>query len=559
MSSSRIMRRKNTGRLFRPAFYGLLAILAALQIWLAPATTAQSQPDQAAPATALAEAPATQPSRYTKLAILPIDRDINDVTLESLKRRIAEAQEQGADLIVFEMDTPGGMVTSMLGISDAIKVIPQHTVAWIHTKAYSAGAIIALACKEIVMAPRSTIGDAMPISIGPEGPAPIAKDVAPKIISPLREELRESAQRNNYNVLLCLSMIQPDIEVFWVVSSETGEKRFVDRNERDRLFGIAATQPGAASQPVHAASRTEWTYVTSAPLIPNVSQPIVANDELLTMSQNEAIAYGFARPTMVSTVAELQNLYGIRAAPIRLESTWSENLVAWLTSPLIRGGILLIAMLAGYMELSSPGVGLPGAVAVLCLALFLGAPYLTGLADAWDILLVVLGLVLIAVEVFVLPGFGVAGVAGIVLLVVGLVASFVPAEWPDQSPFQLPSSDYAWQALRDGLLTVSLALIGSLIGMIVLSRYFRRMPYLSRLVLANPTSQETSLEGWFSNLPDAGQSGVSEGPLRPAGKARFGGKLIDVVAESDFIESGQPVQVIERIGNRVVVRQVTSR
>lgn len=556
MSSSRTIRHRHTARRFRLGFCALLVVLAGLQTLLASAPTTQPQPDQEAPATISPQAPATQPKQYTKAAILPIDRDINDVTLKSLKRRVAEAQQQGVDLIVFEMNTPGGMVTSMLGISDVIKVIPEHTVAWINTKAYSAGAIIALACNEIVMAPRSTIGDAMPITIGPEGPQAVPEKVEPKVISPLREELRESAQRNGYNVLLCLSLIEPEIEVFWVVNTQTGEKRFVDRDERDLLFGLAVTQPGAASQPIRAASRTEWTYVTSTPLIPNVNQPIVANDELLTMSQNEAIAYGFARPTMVGTVAELMAVFGVQAPPLRLESTWSENLVAWLTSPLIRGGILLIAMLAGYMELNSPGVGLPGAVALICLALFLGAPYMTGLADIWDILLVIAGLILIGVEIFVLPGFGVAGVAGLVLLIVGLVASFVPAEWPDQHPFQLPSSEYAWNALRDGLLSVSLALIGSLVGMIILSRYFRRMPYLNRLVLANPTSQEVSIEDWFADLPNAGESGVSVGPLRPAGKARIGGKLVDVVAESDFIEAGQPVQVIERVGNRVVVRQV---
>ena len=169
--------------------------------------------------------------------------------------------------------------------------------------------------------------------------------------------------------------------------------------------------------------------------------------------------------------------------------------------------------------------------------------------------MVIAGLVLILLEVFVIPGFGVAGVIGVVMLVVGLIASFVPADWPGQSPLHIPSSEYAWTAMRNGMLSVSVAMVASIAGMIVLSRYFRRMPYLNRIVLANPTAQEVSLEDWFADLPRPGEVGVTIGALRPAGKARFGGKLADVVAESDFIEAGQPIQVSERIGNRVVVRK----
>jgi membrane-bound serine protease (ClpP class) len=512
-------------------------------------TAAQPLPAESQPA------PASQPQvQYHKAVLLPIDDEISDVTLESLKRRIEQAQKEGADLLVFEMDTPGGLVTSTLKICDLIKGLPQHTVAWVNTKAYSGGAIVSLACNEIIVAKRSTIGDAMPISIGTEGIQAVPESVRPKINSPLLEELRDSARRTGYSMLLCESMIRPDMEVFWVQNSQSGEKRFVDRYERDRLFGIV--QPGTTSQPIDAASKSEWQYVTSVPLIPYVKQPVVANGELLTMSQNEAVAYGFARPVMVSAVAELQRLYGLPAAPERLNSNWSEMMVAWLTSPIIRSGLLIIAMLAGYIELNHPGVLLPGAVALICLALFLGAPYLTGLASIWAILLVVAGLALVLVEIFLLPSFGVAGIAGIVLLVAGLVASFVPADWPGEGPFHWPTNEYTWTALRNGMLSVSVAMVASMAGMIALSRYFQRMPYLNRLVLANPKPQEVSLEDWFADLPQPGEMGTTIGPLRPAGKARFAGKVADVVAEADFIEAGQMVQVSERVGNRVVVRKV---
>jgi membrane-bound serine protease (ClpP class) len=549
------MRVRRTGSGRRTGLYVLLAWVTLLLLAVTAGVAGEPATLPAASTTSPAEpaAGSQMQARYRKAFILPIDDDISDVTLESLKRRIEQAQAAGADLLVFEMDTPGGLVSSTLRICDTIKALPQHTVAWVNTKAYSGGAIVALACNQIVMAKRSTIGDAMPISIGAEGVQAVPESVRPKVNSPLLEELRDSARRNSYSILLCESMIRPDMEVFWVYNSHTGEKRFVTRTERDTLFGIA--QPGAASQPIDAASRSEWQYVTSVPLIPHVKQPIVANNELLTMSQNEAIAYGFAAPTMVSSVAELQDLYGLSARPERLSANWSEKLVAWLTSPIIRSGLLIIAMLAGYIELNHPGVLLPGVVALVALALFLGAPYLTGLASLWAILLVVAGLALVLVEIFLVPTFGVAGIAGIVMVLVGLVASFVPADWPEEGPLFWPHSEYAWTALRNGMLSVSVSLVASMAGMILLSRHFQRMPYLSRLVLANPKPQEVSLEDWFGGLPEPGQIGVAIGPLRPAGKARFAGKVVDVVAESDFIEAGQPVQVGERVGNRVVVRK----
>ena len=372
MTSNQIQLRRTAGSRVRPALYGLLAAMAALPFLLPTASAAPAGPSATSALAGMPaeSAPASQPPiRYSKAALIPIDDEINDVMLESLKRRIAEAQKDGADLLVFEMDTPGGMVTSALKICDTIKGVPQHTVAWINTKAYSAGAIIAMACNEIIMARRSTIGDAMPIMIGAEGVRAVAEDVKPKINSPLLEELRDSARRNGYSMLLCESMIRPGIQVFWVQNNQTGEKRFVDWSEKDELFGIA--QPGAASQPINIASKTEWTFVTSTPTIPHVRQPVVGSNELLTMSQNEAIAFGFAAPTMVSSVTELANLYGLAMPPERLEVNWSEQLVAWLTAPIIRSGLLIIALLAGYIELNHPGVLLPGLVALAFLALFL--------------------------------------------------------------------------------------------------------------------------------------------------------------------------------------------
>lgn len=539
---------------------GMLGVCALLAGLLVPCA-ATSTPPASGPATTPAEEPPAAARTYKLGAIITIDSEISEVTYDSIKRRTEQAQKQGADLIVFRLDTPGGLVSSTLKICDLIKALPQHSVAWVNTKAYSGGAIVALSCNEILMSKRSTIGDAQPIMFGTEGPTAVPKSVEAKVTSPLYEELRDSAQRNGHNMLLCEAMIRPDMEVFWVQNVKTGQKRFVTREQRNEIFGLTTTLPAGATQPVETSeiSRTDWQYVTAVPLIPVVDQPIVGKNELLTMTQNEAIAFGFARPKMISSISELEDYYGLPAPPRELTSNWSEQLVAWLTSPVVRSILLVIALIAGYIELNHPGVLLPGLVAAVFLALFLGAPYLAGLANLWDILLVAAGLILIGLEIFVIPGFGIAGIIGVAILLIGLIATFVPADWPDQGPFHLPTTQYAWVALQNGIIAVSVSLVASLIGMIVLSRYFGRMPYLNKLVLANPQPQQVSLEDWFGSLPQPGEEGVTIGPLRPAGKARFGDKLADVVAEGDFIEPDQPIEVLERIGNRIVVRRIAGR
>ncbi len=192
---------------------------------------------------------------------------------------------------------------------------------------------------------------------------------------------------------------------------------------------------------------------------------------------------------------------------------------------------------------------LPGIVAVVFLALFLGAPYLTGLADIWDIVLVVVGLILIALEIFVIPGFGIAGIAGIALLIVGLIASFVPPEWPDQSPFHLPATEYAWMALQSGILAV-MRVAGDLAdrdGPAVAPVPAHALPAAIRAGQPAAPSRSASRTGSAACRRPAAM-GVTIGPLRPAGKARFGEKVADVVTEGEFIEPSQPVEVLAARG-----------
>jgi len=531
--------------------------------------------------------PAKKPPRgFNKAAIVVIDREINDVMAKSLDRRIKQAREQGVRLLIFELNTPGGSVTSALDICNRIKTLPPeiHTVAWVKPHAFSAGAMIALSCAEILVAPYAQIGDCQPIMVGPEGVQAIPEDVRAKFTGPVLTEFRDSARKRGYDQLLCLAMIQPHIEVFWVENPRTGERRFVDRAERDRLFGIeptkspeahsrktitrqkdevqnvdvekvemeVRTRPGQRWEAVK--SKTDWDYVNQVGDFKNDKQPIVAVDELLTMTQDEAIAYGFAA-AKVGTEQQLLERYDVSGPLERMELNWSEELVDWLTNPIVRGILMVLVILGAYAEFHAPGVGLPGLVALICLAIFLGAPYLTGLANVWEIILVLLGLALLALEIFVIPGFGIAGVAGIVLVFLGLIATFVPDMG---GPFTLPrfGNTYVWQGLGTGLKVMASAFAASIVGAAILSRFFPRVPYVGKIVAENPAPEQVVMPTPYPHVAFLGDIGKTEGTLRPAGKARFGDTLVDVVSQSDFIGPGERVEVIERQGNRIVVRRV---
>lgn len=525
---------------------------------------------------------------FNHAVIVLVKGEINDVMYQSIKRRVDQAKADDTRLIIFELDTPGGAVSSALDICALIKTIPDeiHTVAWVNPHAFSAGSMIALACKEIVVNSYSQIGDCQPIMVGPQGVQAIPEDVKAKFTAPVLTEFRDSAKKRGYDDLMCVAMIQPQVEVFWVEKrgpdGKMIERRFVDRAERDRLFEVdrpteapktktktVITKEQGQAGPVERVerevvaaakprkdlvkSKSQWEYVTSVGDFKVTKNPIVASDELLTMTQDEAIAYGFAI-AKVDNQDELAQLYDIGGDIERIKFNWSEKLVNWLTNPIVRGILMVLVMLGAYVEFNTPGVGVPGLVALICLAIFLGAPYLTGLANIWEIILVVLGVVLIIVEMFVFPGFGIAGLSGIILILVGLISTFVPEE-PGRLPFTIPRFAVTWEGAITGLQVMASSMVASLVGAVVLSRYFAHVPYVGNIVSPNPTVEDISAGETYPRSAFIGEIGKTVGPLRPAGKARFGETLVDVVSESDYIESGEPVEVVERYGNRIVVRR----
>ncbi len=494
-------------------------------------------------------------------AIVPISDEITDVTTESIKRRVELAIEGGANLIVFEMNTPGGYVTSALDICNYIKNLEDvKTVAWINTDAYSAGSMISVACDEIVMAKASVIGDCGVIMGGPMGAEEVPEALRAKAESPVLEQFRDSARRHGYDVLLCESMVVKEREVYWLENVETGERRFVDAKEKSELVGEKEEKKIILGVEVTTtAEKTPWRLVTEYedPVTgesTKIHQPIVSATELLTMSQSRAFALGFSKG-IVSGESSLGTRYDVAGGFERFDFTTVEILTRWMTSMPVRIFLLIIVFLGAYVEFNTPGLGVPGAVAVIALTVFLGAPFLTGLANIWEVLLVALGFVLIAVELFVIPGFGVAGISGILFVLLGLLATFIPDE-PGSLPIHWPSLQPGVDALEAGVQALGASLGLSIAGMVLVSKYLDRIPYVRGVIPANPAPSDVMPDDPYPGFARVGDVGLAVGILRPSGKVRFGGRLVDVVSQGEVVDDGTEVEVIERRGNRVVVRRV---
>jgi len=221
----------------------------------------------------------------------------------------------------------------------------------------------------------------------------------------------------------------------------------------------------------------------------------------------------------------------------------------------------MIALLGAYVEFQKPGLMLPGLVAVVCFVIIVGSRYLTGLANWLEIVLFIVGVLLLMVEIFVLPGFGVAGVLGVFLILAALFGMLIKNK-PNEIPW--PETPLDWLLFKNGVVGLSIGFIGFIILAMLLARYLPKIPIAKRLVLKPPekawvqTSPEVTgppMESFVQPPVQAGQKGNTISQLRPAGKASFGGQKFDVVSRGELIEANREIIVVVVEGNRIVVRE----
>jgi len=455
----------------------------------------------------------------TKAYVVPVAGTVDHGMAAFVGRALREVSKD-AGVIVLDIDTYGGQVDAAFNIVDSIVACKTPTVAYVRSKALSAGALIALSANKMAMRRSATIGDVAPLINTSEGP----KMLGEKHQSPIRAKFRAMAAKNGYPAVLTEAMVTEEIAVFEVALPDT-----VFYADSSRL---AALDPGVKSKIVS-------------------SKQVVKAGELLTMTDAEARRYGFSTMTVDGVDEMLRQMGYKNAEVIPVGRNWSEIFVSVIA--MLAPALMMLGFSAIYIEMRSPGFGVPGIIGICCLALVFFGQYAVGLANYTELLLLVTGAALLALEVFVIPGFGVAGFAGIALMIVGMVLSF--------QSFVVPSPEFPWQAavLKRNILRMSLSIIGSIVLILVFFKYFfERLGRVVKGPYLAATLEGAQSDLGMSFLPNIGDKGVASTPLRPSGKVRIGPAQCDVVTDGLFIDAGAEVVVSQIQGNRIVVAPVSA-
>lgn len=554
--------------------------------------SAESNPTAAsAPAKTVSSLPSG-----SNVAVIPIEGIIYDFTLDSLQRRIDRALADGASVIVLEIDTNGGLVTAALDISRYLKdptEVPVPTVAWIKPKALSAGIMIAAACDEIIMAPAAQTGDCAPIVPGMN----LSPTERAKAFSPIAAEFKNSAATNGYTYATFHAMCVLGVELYLIEHPDTGERLVV--NQADYAVMVNGDLSASTGIPIDNSTSTPSGNIPSLP-IPGSSNSQTLGPTNTTLDLAEAESYrpedvGVWKPVIslpsgksapngrfhsgvgllfttddvlaadiglskatIQNDADLQRYLGA-ASVTRIDQSWSENFAGFLTKLWVRAILVVLLAIGVFLELQAPGLGIPGAIALLALVGLFGAPMIIGLADIWHILLFMVGLTLLIVEIG-LGGatFGVLGVVGIIVMIGALVISVIPSTGGIPAPGM-------WNQLLAALLATVIAFVLGGVGIGLLMRNFGNIPGLSRLVLADAqasagdVTEPTHLAGdevHGNGHITVGQTGKVLSTLRPAGEAEIDGQVIDVTSLGAFLEPGTPIRVVEVTRYSIVVDAV---
>jgi membrane-bound serine protease (ClpP class) len=419
--------------------------------------------------------PTTAQERRAVVYVAPIEGIIDLGLAPFVERVLDQAAAEGAAAVVLEVNTFGGRVDAAVQIRDALLGAQVPTIAYVNRRAISAGALISLAAEHLVMAPGATIGAATPVMAGAEG----AQAVSEKTVSYVRKEFRATAESRKRPALIAEAMVDADVAI----------------------------------------------------------RGVIEKGKLLTLTTDEALKHKVAEHRAENVAAALERV-GIAGAELRAMSpNWAENVVRFLTHPVLSSLLVTIGMLGIIIELRSPGFGVAGAIGVGALAAFFWGHWLVQLAGWGELLLALAGVALLLVEVLVIPGFGFAGILGIVALVAALVMSVVGSGATPEF--------FMFAAAR-----IVFSLLVALAASFALLRYMPRTRLGRQLIL--DTGLVTEPEGdrrWL------GKRGHASSPLRPAGIAEIEGERVDVVSEGELIEPGTEIEVMRVDGNRIVVRQ----
>ncbi len=453
-----------------------------------------------------------------------------DEGTQSLLRRGVERAKSGSRALVVELDTPGGEMDTMFNLAKQLAAANKDgvlTIAWIHDKAYSAGALVALACERLYICPQGVIGAASVVQLAPSGGIQSIEDplVAEKLNSAVRAEFRARAESHHRPPALAEAMVDRMVGAKQIRTKD-GELRVVTLAEYDDLR--------------NAASGVQMV------------RTIADRGTLVSLSGSEAVLFGLA-DGVADSIEDVLSLAGLGGAKIvTLQRERSEDFATWLSA--VYYVLIGVGVMALMAEFKAPGFGFAGVVAIACFALALFGKYLAGLADMPQLVAVGVGLVLLAVELFLMPGAIWPGVCGAVLIFGGLAFA--------QFGSDFFSSPLGREMALDSALELSAGIVAGLCVGALISRYLPRTPLVGRLVQSPTVAYAGGAPAAeFVRAPQVGERGLALTPLRPVGKVRLESQNDEIEARSSglAIESGARVKVVTVEGLRAVVELETER
>ena len=381
---------------------------------------------------------------------IPVD-GIIDLGLAAFVRRVVEeAASEGAAAILLDIDTFGGRVDAAVAIRDTLLESEVTTIAYVNPRAISAGALISLACNTIAMTPGGSIGAVTPVQGSGVGEMEAADE---KMNSYMRAEMRATAERRGRRGDLAEAMVDRDVEI----------------------------------------------------------EGVIAEGKLLTLTTEEALTLGMA-DMEAKTIEEIFEQLKQEAREVAdFQINWAERIARVISHPVLSSLLISLGFLGIMLELYHPGWGLPGTLGVICLLVFFLGHYVIQLAGFEEILLFGLGILLLGIEILVIPGFGVAGIAGIVAILVSIVLALVGLEWR-----------ISWELglAQEALVVVSAGIVGFSVGALLLFRFLPKSRLAHPIVLRRGLRAEEDITSHkthrISEFP-VGTRGVSLGDLRPAG------------------------------------------
>ncbi len=472
------------------------------------------------------EAPPVKPApaakAYRQAAIIHFEGPITPWLEGYFTRKLAAAKKAGADLIVIEVDSPGGYVDESGNMAEMLRDASwAHTVAYVPDEALSGAAFVSLGCDEIVMRPTARLGDVGVIFLDPDFMFRYAPE---KYKTDLVQRLRGLAIAKGRPPALAEAMVDMDVEVFRYRNRNTASISFFS----DLEFN---SRPDSA----------DWEKL----------ELVIESQKgrFLEVSGTRAVELQLASATVASEV-DLRSRYQVEGWLEYRPDTADKAVYVlglwWVT------GLLFIVGLVGLLyELCAPGTCVGGITALLCFALFYWSRFHAGTSGMLELVLFAGGVLLLAVEIFVLPGFGVAGVGGIILIVVSMILAC--------QNFIVPETQHDWNTLLSSSLLVISSSAAFAVVAGVMMRYFHIIPVLNNMILAPPGSSQSDAEKGGKAVESAvqiGSIGRTETSVRPIGRARFGDTVVDVVCEGDYIPRGASVRVLEITEHKVTVEAV---